>query len=70
MTAVADFVISKHSGYAMTGNIHCKEPNCTFSCNYLGQLRDHLERHNLHMETDKYTFSNMEGNEMHGTEHA
>ena len=59
-------MISKHCRYATIVNIYCKEPNCTFSCNYLGQLRDHLEGHNLLMEMVKNTFSKMDGN---GTEH-
>ena len=54
-------MISHHTKYSYTGTISCKEPDCTFACKTLNQLRAHLKGHNIHVETERHTFSNLEG---------
>ena len=42
--------------------IKCKEKECTFSCRYIKQLRQHLnDHHNFNIKTETLHFSTMQG---------
>ena len=52
---------AKHPFHGSKQTIACKEAQCTFTCNRLHLLHDHLKKHGIKTEIETITFNNKQG---------